>query len=223
MQICPSILEHNIDNYFKTIDKLSSFFNWFQLDFTDGEYVKNKTANFFDFIKKTPNNQSLITNIYFDFHLMVKNYQEIINKLNDFLKLKKLKIKNVFIHYDLKPKKDLLYDNKNQFIIGLVLNPDDQVKNLAYDYDINNIKAIQIMSVYPGAQGNPFIVNSIKKIEQLRQLGYRYKIFLDGAINDKTIDIIKSQKFLPDVICPGSYFSKAKKEEINEKIKNLIK
>ena len=64
------------------------------------------------------------------------------------------------------------------------------------------------MSVTPGVQGNPFLPNTLKKIEQLRILGYRFKIFLDGAVNDKTLPFINEQKFKPDVICPGSYLTK---------------
>jgi pentose-5-phosphate-3-epimerase len=73
------------------------------------------------------------------------------------------------------------------------------------------------MSVVPGVQGNPFLPNTLKKIEQLRVLGYRNKIFLDGAVNDKTIPFINKQKFKPDVVCPGSFLTKAKDLEKNVK------
>ena len=37
------------------------------------------------------------------------------------------------------------------------------------------------MSVYLGKQGQTFLQNNLKKIEQLRNIDYRNKIFLDGG------------------------------------------
>lgn len=221
MIICPSILEKNIENYFENIEKLFPFFNYFQIDIADGQYVKNKTATIDDFIKKASKYQFLLKSLTFDFHLMIKNYQKEIKKLEGLKKI--LTIKNIFVHFDL-IKKNPFKINKT---IGLVFNPQDEVSDLVDKINLNLINSLQIMSVIPGAQGNPFIKNSLNKIEQLRILGYRNKIFLDGGINDKTLPIILKQKFLPDVLCPGSYFTKAKdKKEVEEKLrlfkKNLL-
>ena len=71
------------------------------------------------------------------------------------------------------------------------------------------------MSVVPGVQGNPFLPDTLKKIQQLRMLGYKPNIFLDGAVNDKTLPIINKLKYKPDVICPGSFLAKAKDLEKN--------
>lgn len=230
MIICPSILESITDDYLKTIKKLSSFFNYFQLDIADGVYVKNKTAPIDDILKTLNTQQLLITNNYFDFHLMTKNYKNDIEKI--FSYKDKIKIKNIFIHYNLKPKepffnnqkKSPTINHKSLINIGLAINPEDKISDLAKNYNLNSISIIQIMSVNPGAQGNPFIENTIKKIEQLRILGYRNKIFLDGGINDKTIHFILRQKFFPDVICPGSFLTKAKNEtELKKRIDFLLK
>lgn len=221
MQICPSILEYTSNDYFQTIKKLSLFYSYFQLDFTDGIYVKNKTASLDDFIKLIPSYQSLTNHLTFDFHLMIKNYQKEIEKLKKIKNL--LKIKNVFIHYDLSPNSSLFTSHFSLFNIGLALNPQDKVDDLAKHYNLNNIPSIQIMSVIPGAQGQPFIPETLKKIEQLRLLSYRSKIFLDGAVNDKTLPIIKSKKYQPDIICPGSFLTKTNnlKKNVNFLIKFL--
>jgi pentose-5-phosphate-3-epimerase len=78
------------------------------------------------------------------------------------------------------------------------------------------------MSVTPGVQGNPFFPETLVKIEQLRLLGYRNKIFLDGAVNDKTLLIINKLKYKPDVICPGSFLTKAKDLEKNVEYLNKL-
>lgn len=217
MQICPSILEKTTNDYFSVIKKLSSYFNYFQLDFTDGEYVDNKTADIDEFLNELTNYQE-INNFYFDFHLMLKNYKDVIEKLKKLVINKKIKVNHVLIHFDLSPKNSLFSDVSIPFTIGITLNPDDKVNDLAQKYNINKIKAVQIMSVYPGFQGNSFLPKMIKKIEQLRIIGYKSKIFLDGGVNDQSISFIKSQKFLPDVICPGSYLTKSPVEEILKKI-----
>ena len=173
--------------------------------------MNNRTVQIEDIIKgyKQINNyQSSV----FDFHLMVKDYETDIKKLE---KLRNsITIKNVFIHFDLLPNYELLTTNYS-LSIGLTLNPQDQVGDLVSRYDLKSIPTIQIMSVVPGVQGNPFIPNTLNKIEQLRVLGYKSKIFLDGAVNDKTLPYINKQKFKPDVVCPGSFLTKAKDLEEN--------
>ncbi len=220
MQICPSILEYKAEDYFTTIKKLVPYYQYFQIDFADGIYVDNKTASLDDFIKYLKG--SVITdpykNITFDFHLMVKNYEEHINKIEELKE--KIKIKNVFIHYDLSPKYSIL-NTKYSFPIGLVLNPQDQIKDLATHYRLHDIPFIQIMSVIPGAQGKPFMPETLNKIEQLRNLGYRSNIYLDGAVNDKTIPIINALKYQPDFVCPGSYL--AKTDQLQEHVDYLLK
>ena len=210
MLICPSILEYKAEDYFTTIKKLSSFYKYFQIDFSDGVYVDSKTASLDDFMNLITL-QTLKT-LVFDFHFMVKNYEEHIKKIEAIKKI--VKIKNVFIHYDLVkeiPRPDYIgarNDKVRDFSIGLVLNPQDQVDDLADKYPLNNIPAIQIMSIVPGAQGKPFLPETLNKIEQLRNLGYRNEIFLDGAVNDKTMPIIAALKYQPDFVCPGSYLTK---------------
>lgn len=212
MQICPSMPLPTMDALVANINKLSPFYNYFQIDICDGIYVNNRTLQIEDIAnnyKQFNKYQSLI----FDFHLMVKDYKTDIDKIN--LLKKFLNIKNVFIHSDLHPNYSLVTSHYPLFNIGLTLNPKDQVVDLASQYDLEVIPCLQIMSVTPGVQGNPFIPETLLKIEQLRGIGYKSKIFLDGAVNDKTLRVINKFKYKPDVICPGSFLTKAKDLEKN--------
>jgi len=158
---------------------------------------------------------------------MVKDYKTEIKKLEELKKL--IKINLILIHFSaidncLPAGKagELKINNLSPLPIGLTLNPEDQVSDLTIHYPLNTIPCIQIMSVTPGLQGNPFLPKTLKKIEQLRDLGYRKEIFLDGAVNDKTIPVILAKKYQPDFICPGSYLTKAKDLEKNvEYLKEL--
>ncbi|MFA6016983.1 MAG: hypothetical protein WC744_02760 [Patescibacteria group bacterium] len=219
MQICPSILEPAADVLIQTINRLSSFYKYFQIDIADGIFVPNKTVQIEEIkdslIKDCLHKDSLS----FDFHLMVSDFESDIKKLNDLKKL--INIKNIFIHLSaIENYLELEIENLSDIPIGLTLNPQDQVSDLTRHYPLNTIPCLQIMSVTPGVQGNPFIPDTLNKIEQLRLLGYRGKIFLDGAVNDKTLPIISKLKYRPDVICPGSYLTKAK--DLKQRVEFLI-
>ncbi len=220
MQICPSMPEPTMDALAATINRLSPFYNYFQIDIGDGIFVSNRTVQIDDIAKnyKQINNyQSLV----FDFHLMVSDFKTDISKLNNLQKI--INIQNIFIHFSAIGNWKLSgIRNLSPFPIGLTLNPEDQVDDLTNHYGLKQIPLIQIMSVIPGVQGNPFLPDTLKKIEQLRVLGYKSNIFLDGAVNDKTLPIINKLKYKPDVICPGSFLTKAKNLKKNIKYLNKL-
>ena len=203
-----------MDSLAATINRLSPFYNYFQIDIGDGIYVNNRTVQIEEIIKNL-NKFIKLDTLHFDFHLMVKDYISDINKLNELKKF--INIKNIFIHLSAIENFKMKIEELSSLPIGLTLNPQDQVDDLARHYNLNNIPTIQIMSVTPGVQGNPFLPDTLKKIEQIRVLGYRNEIFLDGAVNDKTLPFINEQKFKPDVVCPGSFLTKAKDLEKNVK------
>ena len=212
MQICPSMPEPTMDSLAATINRLSPFYNYFQIDIGDGIYVNNRTVQIEEIIKNL-NKFIKLDTLHFDFHLMVKDYISDINKLNELKKF--INIKNIFIHLSAIENFKMKIEELSSLPIGLTLNPQDQVDDLVRHYNLTNISTIQIMSVTPGVQGNPFLPDTLKKIEQIRVLGYRNEIFLDGAVNDKTLPFINEQKFKPDVVCPGSFLTKAKNLEAN--------
>jgi pentose-5-phosphate-3-epimerase len=218
MKTIPSILEKDASSLFYQINKLSPYFPRFQIDIADGIFVSNKTVQIDEIIDNVRALRAMPQQI-FDFHLMVKDYEKEIKKLERLRNL--LKINYIFIHFDLLPNYQLLTTDYS-FPIGLVLNPQDQIDNLVDKYDLNKIPFIQIMSVNPGFQGSPFLNKTLNKIEQLRDIGYRKEIFLDGAINKKTIPIILSKKYQSDFICPGSYLTKTDKlKERTQYLKKL--
>jgi pentose-5-phosphate-3-epimerase len=222
MKTCPSFPEHQVENYFHQINRLSPFFQYFQIDFADGILVNDKTASVDDFIstlkQKDP---ASFKGLVFDIHLMVKDYESEIKKLETIKDL--ITIKNVLVHYSVVNNFTFDVMNFSSFSVGLVLNPEDTVEKLSGDFNLEKIPSIQIMTVIPGAQGRPFIPDALKKIEQLRMLDYRSEIFLDGAVNDKTLPLINSLKFKPDVICPGSYLTKCNDDDLQSRRDYLLK
>lgn len=214
----PTVLEKTKDGFLTQIKKLSPYFSYFQIDIADGLYVPNKTIQVEDFEVAIQDLGSKISDLTFDFHLMVKDFETEIKKL---INLKdKISINNILIHYSLKPNYQSLITNY-QLPIGMVLNSEDRVYNLVENYDIQKIPIIQIMTVQIGAQGNPFLSENINKVEQLKKACFSGQIFLDGGINEKTLPIILSKEYRPDVLCPGAYLTRASLEELPERIKFL--
>jgi len=220
MQICPSILETKAKDYLRQIERLSPYVQYFQIDIIDGVYQNKKTAGIDEVIFSLEQlDEEMTKKLFFDFHLMVKDYEKHLKKILTINK--NIVVKNIFIHYDLYPN---LIDlaSKYPFPIGLVLNPQDQIKDFACHYNLLDLPTVQIMSVIPGAQGNPFIPDTLNKIEQLRDMDYRNNIYLDGGINEKTLPVIYAKKYKPDVVCPGSFLTKCPDEKLKQNIQFLI-
>jgi len=218
MKIAVSVYEKTIQNFLNQINKLSSYVSYFQIDISDGIYAPNKTVQVEEIANNINNLGSNIYHLNFDFHLMVKDFETEIKKLINFKD--KISINNILIHYSLKPNYQSLITNY-QLPIGMVLNSEDRVSNLVENYEIQKIPIIQIMTVQIGAQGNPFLPENINKVEQLKKAYFSGQIFLDGGINEKTLPIILSKEYRPDVLCPGAYLTQASLEELPERIKYL--
>lgn len=205
MLIIPSLVEQTPEDLFSVIQKLSPYYQQFQVDIEDGIYIPNKTLSVSD-IQKYLLNNTPPKNLVYDFHLMVKEYEDEIEKIDTLKNI--LTIQSILVHTSLHPNYQMLVKKYPSFTFGLMINPPEEVDAISSRYDLNSIHIIQIMTVNPGPQEQPFIPEALQKIEQLWKAGFRNKIYLDGAINEKTIPTIISLKYQPDVLCPGSYLAK---------------
>lgn len=218
IKIYPSILETNIKTFWQQLRKLLPLFPYFQIDIADGKFVPNKTIQIEEIIHTLPNSQLLISNHQlptsnyspsFEFHLMVDDYLPEIEKLKRLSSF--IKIKKVLIH--LKALKNSNYQLPiTNFQYGLAINPEEDVKS---NWSIiKKFSTIQIMTVNPGFQGSPFLAENLEKINELKNLGYKGLITLDGGINDKTLPIILKNKYQPDILFPGSFLREKTKKRL---------
>lgn len=217
MIVTPSILTNSARDIEQQVTRLLPYFNYFQIDIADGQFVNNTTVSLNElkaFLQDNP--YSLMTGAHYDFHLMVVDYKSALEELK--IMQTYLTIHNVFIHIKLEPNYPLLRWNYRDFTIGLVFNPEDDVQYFRTIYPLNTIDIVQVMSVNPGMQGGSFIQESLQKFTQLRDNGYKSKILLDGGINSQTLPVILHQA-APDGIGPGSYLSKA--ENLAETVAEL--
>jgi len=213
MQVIPSIDVEKIADLQEQLPRLIPFYSRFQIDYADGKFVNFTTPPVLDLI------ESLVpyATIQFDIHLMTLGYQRALDLIRHHGK--RLKLGVIFVHHSAKPSLEMFFEKRMPYKFGLVLNPEDEITTIHRHYDLPDIENIQIMTIVPGPQGNPFLPNMLNKIEQLRLAGYKNKIFLDGGVNEESLKLILAQKFQPDFICPGSYFSKA--EDVGQRVKAL--
>ncbi|MDO8497969.1 MAG: hypothetical protein Q7S61_05505 [bacterium] len=223
MKVIPSILTSSAKDSWTQVQNLLPYYSRFQVDIADGNYVPNTTCQIDELQKYFLDNAiKFPREVSFDFHLMVEDYEADMKKLVLFAKY--ITIKVIFVHVSLNFNYEKLSAQYSPFLIGLVLNPEDDVAIIKHKYDFSKIDNIQIMAIHPGMQGSSFMPETLQKIEQLRAANYRSSIFLDGAVNEHTLPIILEKKYKPDFICPGSYFSRAANvEEKVKKIENTIR
>ena len=207
-------METTIGNFADQIEQVLPYFQHFQIDIADGEFVNNKTISIeeiTDFFKTKKISVANSRDKTFEFHLMVQDWIGELQKLKTLVPL--IKITGVFIH--LKVFHSQFNILNTDYVYGIVLNPEDTIED---NWEvIKYFPKIQIMTSYPGRQGTPFILDMLNKIDQLRHHGYKGIIILDGGINDQTLPIIVSRKNQPDAVCPGSFF----KDDVENRLRKL--
>ncbi len=212
MKIYPSILENSAALVYERLKTLSPFFSYFQIDSADGIFVNNTTAQTGDlltYFQDKPLN--FLQGKHVEFHLMTTDWQSDVQNIEKMISL--LDISRVFLH--IQTIKDSHPIEFPHFEVGLSLNPEDRISD-SWEY-IKQYDSVQLMTVNPGKQRNPFLPAVLDKIDELRVRGFHGEIILDGGINDKTLPLIVSRKNVPDAVCPGSYLL----NEIENHLKKL--
>lgn len=223
MRIIPAILEHDIEEFENTFKKLRPHYSHFQIDISDGEYVPKKTIQIDDLVKffsSLKHSKSLPSPLVLDFDLMVKDpvgYIEQLETIEEFAK-----IDAIFVRPALVKNYKKLANLYPEIKIGFAIDPIENIDTIAEVFDLDIVPAIQIMTVKPGAQGNPFLEDMLTKIEQLKMDDYRSEVYLDGSINNKTLKKIMDRKYQPDVLCIGGYLTKVDGDELQDRINWLL-
>lgn len=179
--IIPAILENTVDRFAEKIAQIQTIpgVKRVQVDFCDGVFVKNNTLHIHDFafIGTLPKKYT------WEAHLMVKSPQS-------FVSYKEAGFKLIILHYEAFENETELERAIDEVLahglqVGLAINPETPVTVLRYYAD--NIMNFTVMSVHPGFQGSSFLLGSVDKVKELREIAKNATIEVDGGIKKEYI------------------------------------
>jgi len=184
---------------------------WLHLDIMDGHFVPNLTYG-------PPLLGALrpLTDLVFDVHLMIENPDDTIEWYLD------AGADYVTVHLetarDIKDMAERVHSRDKKF--GLALKPDTPVELLA-DH-LPYLDMVLIMSVYPGFSGQVFMVSTLTRLDELRELcaarGVSPLVQVDGGINSFTAGQVGPRG--AQVLVAGNAFYKA--ENPAEALRDMI-
>lgn len=205
MEIATSILSIKEGLEEKVLSLKDTDTSYIHLDIMDGKFVPNKTS-FIEIGKEL-----IETNKKLDIHFMVERVDEYIEVY------KKLNPAYITFHIESEFNEETIKKIKQISKVGLAINPKTKIEALL-PY-IDKVDMILLMSVEPGYGGQSFIMETISRLQELKNLQkeYDFKIEIDGGINEETIKYVKEA----DIIVSGSYITNS--QNFNERIKNLLK
>jgi len=228
MNIIPAILTKDKKSFKEQIVRLLSYFDTFQIDVQDGQFVQSTTLSMSDISSSLElllqDTRIDLSRVKFDFHLMLKDYSKALEYIDHMPN--KLDIRYIFVHRNMVTfPSNLSEKTKNK--ICPTLNPSDKdllEKHRTFlDKRLSEYGAIQVMTIHPGPQGQEIDYNNLEKIRLLRESGFKGEMLVDGSMNPDTIAKILSmdEVYWPDTVCVGSYLSQSADEELPSKVDAL--
>jgi len=196
MQINPAILVKKTSDLLLQACDVVDYVTELDIDIIDWTRTKTHTLN----VREALNNKIPVK---LNFDLMMEHPKEAVMEL-----IYDKRVKNIIINPECKENIEELINliHFHRKKAGMSLNPDSEVE-LVQPY-IHDLDLIQIYTVEPGSQGNPFLPARLDIIANVKLFGYKGKISVDGGINLDTVETIK--QYPVDILSVGSYLSKAK-------------
>lgn len=212
MEVSPSLLAADFSNLTKEIAMINtSNADYLHLDVMDGVFVPNISFGF-----SVLNAVGKICEKPLDVHMMTVEPYKWISHVRDCGAL----LMNVHVEASRHLHSTVSEIHQAGMKAGVTLNPATPVVLLS-DI-IEDVELVLLMSVNPGFGGQPFIMNTLKKVKELRKLidesGSRAKIQIDGGVNETTGRMLADVG--ADILVAGSYIFGA--PEPHERI-NILK
>lgn len=178
MIVIPAFLEKNSTIIIDRLHDLHRIAKWIQIDVTDDTMTDGSTCDLYDLVGE-------VDDFDVEVHLMTTNPEEYFDACAA------IYARRVYFHLGEveSPSRVLSAMDPYDFTKGIVLSPQTRVEEVfAY---IDDIDAVQIMTVIPGQQGGDFLPEMLEKVSYLRERRTDLWISVDGGVNKETIPAIK--------------------------------
>ena len=200
MRLYPTILTDDKDDYEMQLRRDANFAEVIDIDVIDWSLTPNKTVSAIDALDND-------VNIRLNFDLMMDEPSKAIEVLVDDHRVGKI-IVNLALQEDFGEISKLITEGGK--ILAVSFHEDSQyaqVKEL-----INEVRAVHVFAIKPGAQGNKFRPEMLEYANRLRNDGFKGEISLDGGVNAETLPLIMKYPF--DTAVAGSAISKSSNPEM---------
>ena len=199
--VAPSILSADFSKLLEEIKSVEDA-EFLHIDIMDGHFVPNITIG--PLVVNSIKNK---VDMIFDCHLMISNpLKYAIEFIKSGAHYITFHIEALNNHEEVIELINLVHENN--CLVGISVKPNTDVKVL--DPYLELIDLALVMSVEPGFGGQSFMECSLDKIKYLSEMkkknNYKYLIEVDGGINEKTADLVKSAGV--EVIVAGTYVFK---------------
>ena len=196
-KVAPSLLSADFGNLARDIEEINaSKADYLHVDIMDGVFVPNISMGFpvLKAIKKSSQKP-------LDVHLMIVNPDQYVERFRD------AGAEILTVHYEACTHlhRTIAHIKDCGMKAGVALNPATPVmmlRDIICDVDL-----VLLMSVNPGFGGQKFIVQTLNKVRELRQLitlnGSNAQIEIDGGVNDITGAQLAEAG--ADILVAGSY------------------
>jgi ribulose-phosphate 3-epimerase len=181
--IIPGILEPTLQEIEQKIRQVEKEAKCVQIDVADGEFVPNKTyLEIRDILE-------LKTSVPYDIHLMVDKPEKYIQACLEYPH----KVCRISTQIEAEATADLVLKEakKEDILVGLSINPHTPLEKI--NEHLEGLDFVQLMSVQPGAQGQPFIPQTLEKIKEAKERFPSLKVQIDGGTNGQNLlEVLKA-------------------------------
>lgn len=195
LKIAPSILSADFGKLNEEIAQIEAVSDVLHIDVMDGHFVPNISFG-------VPVMKWIKSSLSLDVHLMI-DYPE--KYIDDFVKAGASRI---IFHFESQDKASSVIDKI--ILLGakpaVAIKPKTSVSEIAEFLPM--LDMVLVMTVMPGFGGQEFMPEMVKKIKELRSLGFDRDIGVDGGINAETAKICREAG--ANLLVAGSYIFRAK-------------